>query len=42
MQNFAQRLIVKNMHNIILKTKRKNYIVDNIKKMIWQIKLLKN
>ena len=35
MQNFVDRLIVKNMHIIILKMKRKNYIVDNIKKMVW-------
>ena len=32
MQNFVKRLIVKNMLVIILKMKRKNYIVDNIKK----------
>ena len=32
MQNFVKRLIVKNMLIIILKMKRKNYIVDNIKK----------
>ena len=31
----VERLIVKNMHIIILKMKRKNYIVDNIKKMVW-------
>ena len=41
MQNFVKRLIVKNMHIIILKMKRKNYIVENIKKIIWLIKLLK-
>ena len=35
MQNFVERLIVKNMHIIILKMKRKNYIAENIKKMIW-------
>ena len=35
MQNFVERLIVKNMLIITLKTKRKNYIVDNIKKKIW-------
>ena len=35
MQNFVKRLIVKNMLIIILKMKRKNYIVDNIKKMTW-------
>ena len=35
MQNFAERLIVKNMHIIILKMKRKNCIAENIKKMIW-------
>ena len=35
MQNSVERLIVKNMHIIILKMKRKNYIVDNIKKMLW-------
>ena len=34
MQNFVKRLIVKNMHIIILKMKRKNYIVENIKKMV--------
>ena len=35
MQNFVKRLIVKNMLIIILKMKRKNYIVDKIKKMVW-------
>ena len=35
MQNFVKRLIVKNMPIIILKMKRKNHIVDNIKKKIW-------
>ena len=35
MQNFVKRLIVKNMLIIILKIKRKNYIAENIKKMIW-------
>ena len=35
MQNFVERLIVKNMLIIILKMKRKNYIVANIKKIIW-------
>ena len=35
MQNFAEKLIVKNMLIITLKMKRKNYIVDNIKKMTW-------
>ena len=35
MQNFVNRLIVKNMLIIILKMKRKNYIVENIKKMVW-------
>ena len=35
MQNFVKRLIVKNMLIIILKMKRKNYIVENIKKMVW-------
>ena len=34
MQNSVKRLIVKNMHIIILKMKRKNYIVENIKKMV--------
>ena len=33
MQNFVKRLIVKNMLIIILKMKRKNYVVENIKKM---------
>ena len=33
MQNFVKMLIVKNMLIIIFKMKRKNYIVDNIKKM---------
>ena len=33
MQNFVERLIVKNMLIITLKMKRKNYIVDNIKKI---------
>ena len=31
MQNFVERLIVKNML-ITLKMKRKNYIIDNIKR----------
>ena len=35
MQNFVERLIVKNTPIIILKMKRKNYIVDNIKKITW-------
>ena len=35
MQNFVKRLIVKNMLIIILKMKRKNYIAENIKKIIW-------
>ena len=35
MQNSVERLIVKNMLIIILKMKRKNYIADNIKKMVW-------
>ena len=35
MQNSVERLIVKNMHIIILKMKIRNYIVDNIKKMVW-------
>ena len=35
MQNFVKRLIVKNMLIIILKMKRKNYIAENIKKMVW-------
>ena len=34
MQNFAERLIVKNMLIIILKMIRKNNIVDNIKNII--------
>ena len=34
MQNSVKRLKVKNMHIIILKMKRKNYIVENIKKMV--------
>ena len=34
MQNSVERLIVKNMLIIILKMKRKNYIVENIKKII--------
>ena len=33
MRNFVERLIVKNMDIITLKMKRKNYIVDNIKKI---------
>ena len=33
MQNFVKRLIVKNMLIKILKMKRKNYIVENIKKI---------
>ena len=35
MQNSVERLIVKNMLIIILKMKRKNYIVNNIKNMVW-------
>ena len=34
MQNSVERVIVKNVHIIILKMKRKNYIVENIKKMV--------
>ena len=32
---FCKEVNCKNMHIIILKMKRKNYIVDNIKKMTW-------
>ena len=32
MQNFVEKLIVKSMHIIILIMKRKNCIVDNIRK----------
>ena len=35
MQNFVKRLIVKNTLIIILKIKRKNYIAENIRKIIW-------
>ena len=35
MQNFVKKIIVKNMLIIILKMKRKNYIVENMKKIIW-------
>ena len=34
MQNFVDKLIVKNMHITFLIMKRKNYIVDNIQKKI--------
>ena len=34
MQNFVEKLIVKNVFIIILKMKRKNCIVENIKKKI--------
>ena len=35
MQNFVKKIIAQNMLIIILKMKRKNYILDNIKKMTW-------
>ena len=35
MQNFVKKTIAQNMHIIILKMKRKNYIVNNIKKKTW-------
>ena len=33
MQNFAKKIIVQNMHIIIMKIEKRNYIVDSIKKM---------
>ena len=35
MQNFVEKTIAQNMLIIILKMKRKNYIVENIKKKTW-------
>ena len=32
---YVKKIIVKNVLIIILKMKRKNYIVDNIRKIIW-------